>query len=365
MPPKYANGKICYVEIPSVDVARSAEFYRAAFGWEIRKRGDGVTAFEDAVGEVSGAFVTGRPPPREAGFLIYIMVDDAAAAVQAIVAQGGEIVQPIGADAPEVTARFRDPAGNVIGIYQEPTLAERRRSSVPALALLIAAALTILGCAKPPTATEKGARLMAHLKKASGGAALDTPAGFHEAGTVVRGGVTGTYEVWADLHALRSTGRHTFDNKTGTSGFDGQTAWTVGPAGAVQVDTSPHGLSVARLGTYLTIFGFFYPDRFPARFEYRGRRQADGVEYDVVTATPADSLPADLWLDVQTHRLQRITGSDGTVAFTGVVKRYEVVDGVWIPFALSQTEGTHEFTQEITSFAYGPVPAERFAPPAR
>jgi hypothetical protein len=29
-------------------------------------------------------------------------------------------VQPIGADAPEITARFRDPAGNVIGLYQEP-----------------------------------------------------------------------------------------------------------------------------------------------------------------------------------------------------------------------------------------------------
>jgi predicted enzyme related to lactoylglutathione lyase len=44
-----------------------------------------------------------------------------AAAVAAVVAHGGEIVQPIGADAPEITARFRDPAGNVIGLYQHPT----------------------------------------------------------------------------------------------------------------------------------------------------------------------------------------------------------------------------------------------------
>ncbi len=28
--------------------------------------------------------------------------------------------QPIGADAPEITARFRDPGGNVIGLYQQP-----------------------------------------------------------------------------------------------------------------------------------------------------------------------------------------------------------------------------------------------------
>jgi hypothetical protein len=27
-------------------------------------------------------------------------------------------VQPVGADAPEITARFTDPGGNVIGLYQ-------------------------------------------------------------------------------------------------------------------------------------------------------------------------------------------------------------------------------------------------------
>jgi predicted enzyme related to lactoylglutathione lyase len=48
------------------------------------------------------------------------MVDSAAATVDAIVAHGGTIVQPIGGDAPEVTARFLDPAGNVMGLYQEP-----------------------------------------------------------------------------------------------------------------------------------------------------------------------------------------------------------------------------------------------------
>jgi len=48
------------------------------------------------------------------------MVDSVAAAIDAVVAHGGEIVQPIGADALEITARFRDPAGNVIGLYQQP-----------------------------------------------------------------------------------------------------------------------------------------------------------------------------------------------------------------------------------------------------
>ena len=114
------NGKICYIELPAGDVARSAEFYARAFGWRIRKRGDGRTAFDDTTGQVSGAWVTGRSPAAEPGILFYVMVDDVAATLERVVALGGMMVQAIGADAPEVTARFRDPGGNVIGLYQEP-----------------------------------------------------------------------------------------------------------------------------------------------------------------------------------------------------------------------------------------------------
>jgi predicted enzyme related to lactoylglutathione lyase len=69
---------------------------------------------------VSGSWVLGRPPAAVPGLLVYIMVDSVAATVDLVVANGGEIVQPIGVDAPEITARFRDPAGNVIGLYQQP-----------------------------------------------------------------------------------------------------------------------------------------------------------------------------------------------------------------------------------------------------
>jgi predicted enzyme related to lactoylglutathione lyase len=120
MPPTLKNGKICYIEMPAVDIRRSADFYGEVFGWRIRQRGDGATAFDDTTGEVSGTWVVGRPALSEPGLLIYIMVDSVAAAIDAVIAHGGELVQPIGADAPEITARFRDPGGNVIGLYQEP-----------------------------------------------------------------------------------------------------------------------------------------------------------------------------------------------------------------------------------------------------
>jgi predicted enzyme related to lactoylglutathione lyase len=120
MPPTRANGKICYIEIPATDITHSSEFYQRVFGWNIRKRSDGSIAFDDGVGEVSGTWVLGRPPSAQPGLLMYIMVDSVAATVDLVVANGGLIVQPIGADAPEITARFRDPGGNVIGLYQEP-----------------------------------------------------------------------------------------------------------------------------------------------------------------------------------------------------------------------------------------------------
>jgi predicted enzyme related to lactoylglutathione lyase len=118
--PTMGNGKVCYIEIPAVDIDRSVSFYKDIFGWKTRKRGDGHIAFDDAVGEVSGTWVTGRKPMKEVGLLVYIMVDDIKVAIDSVVKHGGKIVQPLGMDAPELTARFSDPAGNVFGLYQNP-----------------------------------------------------------------------------------------------------------------------------------------------------------------------------------------------------------------------------------------------------
>ena len=129
MAPTLGNGKICYLEIPTTDIARSSGFYHAVFGWQIRSRGDGATAFDDGVGQVSGAWVTGRPSSPSPGLLLYVMVDNLTATVESVLAHGGRIVQPPGADAPEMTARFADPDGNVLGLYQEPGQSAQGASS--------------------------------------------------------------------------------------------------------------------------------------------------------------------------------------------------------------------------------------------
>lgn len=60
------------------------------------------------------------PAQQEPGLLVYVNVTDVAASMKQVEASGGVIVQPIGADPGEITARFRDPCGNLLALYQEP-----------------------------------------------------------------------------------------------------------------------------------------------------------------------------------------------------------------------------------------------------
>ena len=117
--PTFANGKICYIEIPSRDVIESSSFYHNVFKWIIRTRDDGSIAFDDGVNEVSGTWRLDRKPVAEIGTLIHIMVDDIEATVQSVIDHGGTIVQEIGKELPEITARFKDPSGNVFGLFQQ------------------------------------------------------------------------------------------------------------------------------------------------------------------------------------------------------------------------------------------------------
>jgi uncharacterized protein len=122
MPPTLAPGKIAYVQIPATDFDRSAEFYEAVFGWNIRRRGDGELVFDDTVGEVGGTWVTNRPPSSEPGLLLYIMVGSVQRALEKIVDAGGEVVTPLtGQGEGDAFATFRDPAGTSWAVFEQPS----------------------------------------------------------------------------------------------------------------------------------------------------------------------------------------------------------------------------------------------------
>lgn len=117
-----SHGKICYFEIPASDVEASARFYADVFGWTIRTRGDGQRAFDDSTGAISGSWVAGRRPASEPGVVLYVMVDSIPGTLEEVQAAGGRVSTPmtsLGASG-EAYATILDPAGNLIGLYQEP-----------------------------------------------------------------------------------------------------------------------------------------------------------------------------------------------------------------------------------------------------
>jgi predicted enzyme related to lactoylglutathione lyase len=121
--PTSVHGKICYIEMPATDVDASAEFYQTVFGWSIRADAAGTTAFDDTTGEVSGLWDTNRTAVDDPGMLISIMVKDAVTTAEAIVGAGGTMMTPVDPDQDEVIATFRDPAGNLLSIYENRDMA--------------------------------------------------------------------------------------------------------------------------------------------------------------------------------------------------------------------------------------------------
>ncbi len=127
MPP--TPGKISYVQIPAADAELSADFYESVFSWNIRRRDGGRIAFDDTTGEVSGVWLTDRPPSVQPGLLMYINVEDVQRALEKIVEAGGQIVTPLTPQSEgEAFATFRDPAGNVLGVFHEGGAAEQAES---------------------------------------------------------------------------------------------------------------------------------------------------------------------------------------------------------------------------------------------
>lgn len=229
-------------------------------------------------------------------------------------------------------------------------------------------ALALTSCALSPTPEQQGAQLMAQLKEASGGAKLNELSTFHSIGTHVRNGtIDGTYESWGDYRTMRYAITETFAGVTTAGGFDGTQGWSIGPDGKARTTAPSESSPGDKLNLYLNTQAYYWPDRFPAAFVYRGRENADGTSFDVVTVTPKGAQSFDLWLDPATHRIARLTGSNGRATFTGVVASYRQIDGVWIMSEALQTMQAGTMTQtetaSVTTFSFEPVPPERFAPP--
>ncbi len=112
------HGGLSYLEIPTDDARKSADFYASVLGWSIERADTDDPRFHDAAGHLIGRWTTDRKPGLDFGLLAYFYVEDVDAAVERAIASGGEIVKPIQAEGNLWIATISDPAGNAIGLWQ-------------------------------------------------------------------------------------------------------------------------------------------------------------------------------------------------------------------------------------------------------
>jgi predicted enzyme related to lactoylglutathione lyase len=117
-PSVFRAGGVSYLHIPCRVPSRAADFYEAVFGWEPRRDSD-EPAFADATGHVIGHFVAGEPVLGEGGIRPFVYVKDVDQALRRIEEHGGTVAAPPRAEGSLGVATFRDPEGNLIGVWTE------------------------------------------------------------------------------------------------------------------------------------------------------------------------------------------------------------------------------------------------------
>ena len=121
------SGRVVHFEIPADDVERARQFYREAFGWQLQPMPEmGYTLVQTTPtgdqgptepGAINGGMMQRHDPLSTV--IVVIDVDDIDTALKTVEELGGTVVRqrmPIG-DMGHA-AYFRDPDGNVVGLWQ-------------------------------------------------------------------------------------------------------------------------------------------------------------------------------------------------------------------------------------------------------
>ena len=105
-------GELGYLQLPALDLARSASFYEAVFGWSTDPERGGFTA-----PGLIGQWTTDRRPAGGAGPLVWLCTDDLGPTLHRVATAGGRVYGGPRLEGGERwLAEVEDPAGNRIGI---------------------------------------------------------------------------------------------------------------------------------------------------------------------------------------------------------------------------------------------------------
>lgn len=229
--------------------------------------------------------------------------------------------------------------------------------------MALALVLLLASCATP-SAHDPARDLLAQMREACGGRAWDRVQGWHETGTADLPGMAGVaYETWHDIKTLKSATTNRVNGRViRRVGFDGANYWQARGTGAAEVGRDPEKLRRQRRDAYISSFAFFFPERFPARFEHLGKRAHEARNYEVIRVTPENSASVEIWVDPRTRRVARFV-AEGEHAELSDYRSF--AGGICSATTGRQGDGepAHDLVLHVETVEMGPVRPSIFAAP--
>ena len=227
--------------------------------------------------------------------------------------------------------------------------------------LLVVSGFAATGEARPPA--PKAEAIIAAAKLATGGAAWDKPQGCFEEGTHGDGAI-----VYRTRFSLNDYGMRIDSERGGNKramGFNGKVRWQAAADGKVDIRSDPASLEEGIVTNYVSISGFFFPDRFPATFNYLRAASEAGRDFDVIEITPEGGRALEVWFDGRTHLIQRVVDTHGSPAVRVEASDYRRIDGLMVAYKLDVfgPDGAISDHGSVTSFRCGAISGSIFEPP--
>jgi predicted enzyme related to lactoylglutathione lyase len=115
---RHAHHSIDYVEIYVDDVSAAKRFYGGVFGWKFNDYGDTYAGIQAPGGDGEVGGITVGDTRGGGSPLVLVISDTLEASLKAVSSAGGEVVEGPFEYPGGRRFHFRDPSGNVLGVFE-------------------------------------------------------------------------------------------------------------------------------------------------------------------------------------------------------------------------------------------------------
>jgi len=239
----------------------------------------------------------------------------------------------------------------------------------PARRLFVVALTALTVCAPRATLAEitpEAREVVERYLEATGGrAAFEAEKTVHLEGTITAMGLSGTFEGVRQRPDRRASATALGPLRL-QEGFDGTTAWRIGPDGKM-VKLDGIDLEDAKASTWFENERWLEPDQGGGTVRVQGEEREGDATFTLLEVTPPVGKPRTLWFDGKTGLVDRVVVRDDARVVTVRQSDWRRASGRLVAFSsVTEIEGMLANTATLTLESIEvnvPVAAERFAPP--